>query len=132
MNSVAVLPEASRYATRSASTPVVLADAGVANVNAQVDALIDTGVLRRLRPPAPRPRSRAVAARRARVEANLSASGETCPSLDVAACPPPAGRRFDTASRTRAPEAAAEKSGPRAAHESGGRSGSGIRVAAID
>jgi putative transposase len=28
--------------------PVVLADAGVENVNAQVDALIDTGVLRRL------------------------------------------------------------------------------------
>jgi hypothetical protein len=47
-NSVAVLLEASRDATRSASTPVVLADAGVENVNAQVDALLDTGVLRRL------------------------------------------------------------------------------------
>ena len=47
-NSVAVLLEASRNATRSASTPVVLADAGVENVNAQVDALIETGVLRRL------------------------------------------------------------------------------------
>ena len=38
VNSVAVLLEASRDATRSASTPVVLADAGVENVNAQVDA----------------------------------------------------------------------------------------------
>jgi putative transposase len=47
-NSVAVLLEASRDPTRSASTPVVLADAGVENVNAQVDALIETGVLRRL------------------------------------------------------------------------------------
>ena len=42
------LLEASRGATRSAETPVVLADAGVENVNAQVDALIETGVLRRL------------------------------------------------------------------------------------
>ena len=48
VNSVAVLLEASRGATRSASAPVVLADAGVENVNAQVDALIATGVLRRL------------------------------------------------------------------------------------
>jgi hypothetical protein len=47
-NSVAVLLEASRGATCSASAPVVLADAGVENVNAQVDELIDTGVLRRL------------------------------------------------------------------------------------
>jgi hypothetical protein len=29
------------------TTPVVLTDAGVENVNAQVDALIQTGVLRR-------------------------------------------------------------------------------------
>jgi putative transposase len=48
VNSVAVLLEASRGATRSASAPVVLADAGVENVNAQVDELIDTGVLHRL------------------------------------------------------------------------------------
>jgi putative transposase len=43
-NSVAVLLEASRDATRSASAPVVLADAGVenVNVNAQVDELIAT------------------------------------------------------------------------------------------
>ena len=47
-NSVAVLLEASRGATRSASAPVVLADAGVENVNARVDALIATGILRRL------------------------------------------------------------------------------------
>jgi hypothetical protein len=47
-NTVAVLLEASRGATRSASAPVVLADAGVENVNAQVDALIASGVLRRL------------------------------------------------------------------------------------
>ena len=48
VNSVAVLLDASRGATPSDTTPVVLADAGVENVNAQVDALIDTGVLRRL------------------------------------------------------------------------------------
>jgi len=47
VNSVAVLLEASRGATRSASAPVVLADSGVENVN-QVDASIDSGVLRRL------------------------------------------------------------------------------------
>ncbi len=47
-NSVAVLLAATRGATRSTSAPVVLADAGVENVNAQVDALIETGVLRRL------------------------------------------------------------------------------------
>ena len=43
-----MLLEASRGATHSASTTVVLADAGVENVNAQVDALIAAGVLRRL------------------------------------------------------------------------------------
>jgi len=48
VNSVAVLVEASRSATPSDTTPVVLADAGVENVNAQVDALITTGVLRRV------------------------------------------------------------------------------------
>jgi len=47
-NSVTVLLDASRAATPSDTTPVVLADAGVENVNAQVDALIHTGVLRRL------------------------------------------------------------------------------------
>jgi putative transposase len=46
-NSVAVLVEASRGATPSETTPVVLADAGIENVNAQVDELITTGVLRR-------------------------------------------------------------------------------------
>jgi putative transposase len=48
VNSVAVLVEASRGATPSATTPIVLADAGVENVNAQVDDLITTGVLRRV------------------------------------------------------------------------------------
>ena len=48
MNSVVVLTEASRGATPSETTPVVLADAGVENVNAQVDDLISTGVLRRV------------------------------------------------------------------------------------
>jgi hypothetical protein len=48
VNSVAVLVEASRGATPSETTPVVLADAGVENVNAQVDELITTGVLRRV------------------------------------------------------------------------------------
>jgi putative transposase len=47
VNSVAVLLEATRGATRSTSAPAVLSDAGVENVNAQVDALIETGVLRR-------------------------------------------------------------------------------------
>src|SRR4030095_11008112 len=42
------LLEATRNATRSAGTPVVLADAGVENVNAQIDVLIETGILRRL------------------------------------------------------------------------------------
>jgi putative transposase len=46
---VAVPVEASRGATPSTTTPVVLADAGVENMNAQVDALIHTRVRRRLR-----------------------------------------------------------------------------------
>jgi putative transposase len=48
VNSVTVLLDASRAAAPSDTTPVVLADAGVENVNAQVDALIHSGVLRRL------------------------------------------------------------------------------------
>jgi putative transposase len=48
VNSVSVLLEASRLASPTDTIPVVLADAGVENVNAQVDALIQTGVLRRL------------------------------------------------------------------------------------
>src|SRR5262249_42160113 len=145
---------ASRAAAPSDITPVVLADAGAENVNSQVDALIQTGVLRRLlafteltcsnsmieawwrtlkhqwlflhsldrvttvrrlvafyvdehnralphsafRGRTPDERyfgtgdavsadltSRAVAARRARVEANPSASCATCPSVDAAA-----------------------------------------------
>jgi transposase InsO family protein len=48
VNRVAVLLEASQGATPSGCPPVVLADAGVENVNAQVDELIGTGVLRRL------------------------------------------------------------------------------------
>jgi hypothetical protein len=48
VNSVAVLVEASQTATPSATTPVVLADAGVENVNAQVNDLITAGVLRRV------------------------------------------------------------------------------------
>ena len=43
-----MLLDACRAAAPSDTTPVVLADAGVENVNAQVDALIHTGVLRRL------------------------------------------------------------------------------------
>ena len=46
--SVAVLLEASRRTMGSGTTPVVLADGVVENVNAQVDALITSGVLRRL------------------------------------------------------------------------------------
>jgi transposase InsO family protein len=48
VNSVTVLLDAGRAAAPSDTTPVVLADAGVENVNAQVGALIETGVLRRL------------------------------------------------------------------------------------
>jgi putative transposase len=48
VNSVAVLLDASRAATRSGTSPVVLADVGVENVNAQVDELIITGLLRRV------------------------------------------------------------------------------------
>jgi putative transposase len=48
VNSVTVLLDASRAATPSETTPVVLADAGVENVNAEVDDLITTGVLRRV------------------------------------------------------------------------------------
>ncbi|HEX2645839.1 MAG TPA: DDE-type integrase/transposase/recombinase [Candidatus Dormibacteraeota bacterium] len=47
-NSVAVLLDASRAATPTDTTPFVMADAGVENVNAQVDELITTGVLRRV------------------------------------------------------------------------------------
>jgi hypothetical protein len=45
---VAVLLDASRVAAPSDTTPVVLADAGVENVNAQVDQLIITGTPRRV------------------------------------------------------------------------------------
>jgi putative transposase len=48
VNSVAVLLEASQGATPSETIPVVLADAGVENVNAQFDDLITAGVLRRV------------------------------------------------------------------------------------
>jgi len=48
VNSVAVLLDASRGAASAETPPVVLADGGVENVNAQVDALITTGVLRRV------------------------------------------------------------------------------------
>ena len=154
VSSVTVLLEASRAAAPSDTAPVVLADAGVENVNASVDELIDAGVLRRLlaltelqfsnsmieawwrslkhqwlclhsldsvttvrrlvafyvdehnrvlphsalRGQTPDEMyfgtgdavsadltSRAAAARRARGEANRSASCETCPSLDAAA-----------------------------------------------
>ena len=154
VNSVTVLLDASRAAAPSDTAPVVLADAGVENVNAQVDELIHTGVLRRLlaftelkfsnsmieawwrslkhqwlflhsldsvttvrrlvafyvdehnrvlphsafRGQTPDEMyfgtgdtvpadltSRAAAARRRRVEANRSASCETCPSVDAAA-----------------------------------------------
>ena len=47
INSVTVLLDASRAAAASDTGLVVLADAGVENVNAQVDELIHTGVLRR-------------------------------------------------------------------------------------
>ena len=47
-NRVTVLLAASQGAAASGRVPVVLADAGVENVNAQVDELLATGVLRRL------------------------------------------------------------------------------------
>jgi len=46
VNSVAVILEAGRGATPSDTPPVVLADAGIENVNAHIDELITTGVLR--------------------------------------------------------------------------------------
>jgi hypothetical protein len=45
---VAVLLDASRAAVPLETTPVVLADAGIDSVNAQVDALISAGVPRRM------------------------------------------------------------------------------------
>jgi putative transposase len=48
VNTVAVLVEAGRGATPAETTPVVLADPGVENVNARVDELITAGVLRRV------------------------------------------------------------------------------------
>lgn len=48
VNSVVILLDATRGAVRSATVPVVLADAGVENVNADIDALITAGILRRL------------------------------------------------------------------------------------
>ena len=47
LNSVTVLLDASRATASPGTVPVVLADAGVENVNAQVDALIHAGILRR-------------------------------------------------------------------------------------
>ena len=47
-NSVAGLLAATQRVTVSQGVPVVLADAGVENVNAQIDALLATGVLRHL------------------------------------------------------------------------------------
>lgn len=47
-NSVAVLLAASGQATSPDGTPHVLADGGVENVNAQVDALAHAGIVRRL------------------------------------------------------------------------------------
>ena len=48
VNSVGVLLEATRGASGAPTAPLVLADAGVENVNTQVDALIEAGILRRL------------------------------------------------------------------------------------
>jgi putative transposase len=47
-SSVAVLLAVSQGATSSEHAPLVLADAGMENVNAHIDALPATGVLRRL------------------------------------------------------------------------------------
>jgi putative transposase len=48
VNNVTMLLDASRAAAPSDTIPIVLADAGVENVNAQVAALIQSGVLRQL------------------------------------------------------------------------------------
>jgi hypothetical protein len=48
VNSVAALLDAGRRATGADPVPVVMADAGVENFNAQIDALISSGVLRRV------------------------------------------------------------------------------------
>ena len=172
VNSVAVLLAASQGATPSETAPVVLADAGVENVNAQVDDLVATGVLRRVlaftelkfsnsmieawwrslkhqwlflhplesvatvrrlvafyvhehnhvlphsafRGQTPDEmyfgtgdavptdlRSRAAAARHARVSANRLTSCETCPSLNATAGPQADHRSAHGTSRARAP-----------------------------
>ena len=46
-NGVAVLLAATQGVTISQGVPVVLADVGVENVNAQIDVLLAAGVLRR-------------------------------------------------------------------------------------
>ena len=47
-NTIALLLEAERGTARSNEPPMVVADAGVENVNAQIDELIESGVLRRV------------------------------------------------------------------------------------
>ena len=47
-NTIALLLEAERGTARSDEPPTVVADAGVENVNAQIDQLIHSGVLRRV------------------------------------------------------------------------------------
>ncbi len=47
-NTIALLLEAELGTARSDEPPMVVADAGVENVNAQVDELIHSGVLRRV------------------------------------------------------------------------------------
>jgi hypothetical protein len=48
MNTVAIFVEATRRMTPADTVPTFLADGGVENVNARVDDLISSGVLRRL------------------------------------------------------------------------------------
>jgi hypothetical protein len=103
VNRATVLLDASRAAAPSGTAPVVLADAGAENVNAQLVAfyvdehnrVLPHSAFHGQTPdelyfrtgdtvPADL-RSRAAEARRTRVEANRLASCETCPSVDAAA-----------------------------------------------
>jgi transposase InsO family protein len=47
-NTVAILVESSQHKTGKGTTPTLLADQGVENVNPRVDRLMDEGVLRRV------------------------------------------------------------------------------------
>jgi hypothetical protein len=76
--------------------------------------------------------SRAAAARRKCVEANRSASCETCPSIDAAASPSSAHRRSNHGPRARSSADEAGRTADRTSHEQMRRTVSGSRIAALE